>query len=83
MIDRRTLQDDVFLHLGMKIILWCVTRRQHARRILMAATTTASVAGSLVRPDNDYERIPEWTVWDKLWKTKKKMDQKRKKKDMH
>ena len=58
LIDRRVVFDDVFVHLTMKLILWCVGRRAFARRLLMAANADS----------NNYERVPEWTIWDRLWK---------------
>ena len=70
LIDRRVVNDDIFLHLTMKMILWCVVRRPFARTMLLSANNG----------NNVYDRNPEWTAWNKLWKAKKKADDKEEKK---
>jgi hypothetical protein len=64
LIDRRMNTDDCFLHLAIKIVLWCVVRRQHGRRILLSSM------------EGEYDSVPEWSMWSKLWKARKKIDDK-------
>lgn len=64
LIDRRMKTDDCFISLAIKIVLWCAIQRQHGRRILLSSI------------DGDYDNVPEWSSWAKLWKARKKIDDK-------
>ncbi len=66
LIDRRAQYDDAFVHAASKMLLQCITRRPHARRILLMGD---QAGGDVAIP-------ADWTVWNRLFRRRKKSDDK-------